>query len=90
MFQVFYINVTKVYQDVAMMFQVYAPNVSLCFYMYVARVDLDIAYTCILQAYDSYRSNNIHRRERPDASLTKNFIGDKISIKPIISFINGI
>jgi hypothetical protein len=50
---VFYINVAKIYQDVAMVFQVYVPNVLLYFQMYVARVDIDVAYTCMLQAYVS-------------------------------------
>ena len=39
------------------MFQVYVSSVSdiccKCFYLDVAKVDLDVAYTCMLQAYVS-------------------------------------
>jgi hypothetical protein len=40
------------------MFQVYVPNISSvpdicckCFYLNVTKLDLDVAYTCMLQAY---------------------------------------
>jgi hypothetical protein len=57
MLQVFYINVTKVNQDVAMsytcMFQVYVPNISFvsdvcctCFHLAIAKLDRDVPYIC--------------------------------------------
>jgi hypothetical protein len=65
--QLFYIDVAKVGQDVAhvamaiyVLFQVYVSNVfsvadicCKCFYLNIAKIDLNVTYTCMLQAYVS-------------------------------------
>jgi hypothetical protein len=62
---VFYIDFAKVYWDIAhvamaihvcfecifQMFYMYQTYVASFFHLYIAKVDLDVAYTCMLQAY---------------------------------------
>jgi hypothetical protein len=61
------------------MFQVYVTNVSSapdecckCFYLDVAKVDLDVAYTCMLQAYVSRVSYVCLRVFYPDVAYVCN------------------